>query len=98
MSAILWPRRCASRPFRRVIRWAAHDVRFHVSGVKHFHHPIVGEITLDYERLELAADSGLAIMTYTAEPGSKSRQSLRLLRSWAAASDQPDATPAADEP
>jgi transcriptional regulator with XRE-family HTH domain len=64
--------------------WAAHDVRFHVSGVKHFHHPVVGDITLNYERLELAADSGLAIMTYTAAPGSESEQALRLLGRWAA--------------
>jgi transcriptional regulator with XRE-family HTH domain len=77
--------------------WASHNVRFHVSGVKHFHHPVVGDITLNYERLELAADSGLAIMTYTAEPGSRSEEALRLLGSWAATPDQTDATPATDE-
>jgi len=54
--------------------WAMHNVRFHVTGVKDFRHPIVGEITLSYERMELSADSGLAIMTYTAEPGSKSER------------------------
>jgi hypothetical protein len=64
--------------------WAAHDVGFHISGVKHFHHPVVGDISLNYERLELAADSGLTIFTYTAEPGSASEQALRLLGSWAA--------------
>ena len=26
-------------------RWAAHDVRFHNAGVKHFHHPVVGELS-----------------------------------------------------
>ena len=67
--------------------WASHDVRFHHSGVKRFHHPIVGDITLNYERLELAADGGLAIMTYTADPGSDSEQGLRLLGSWAATAD-----------
>ena len=30
-------------------RWAAHNVRFHDSGVKRFHHPVVGELTLTYE-------------------------------------------------
>src|SRR4051812_35856932 len=64
--------------------WAAHDVRFHLSGIKRFHHPVVGDITLNYERLELAADTGLHMMVYTAEPGSESEQSLRLLGSWAA--------------
>ena len=73
--------------------WAAHDVRFHVSGVKDFHHPVVGDITLKYERLELAADSGLAIMTYTADPGSESEQALRLLGSWAATTAAENKTP-----
>jgi transcriptional regulator with XRE-family HTH domain len=76
--------------------WAAHDVRFHVSGVKQFHHPVVGDISLNYERLELAADSGLAIMTYTAEPGSQSEQALQFLGSWAATPDRTDAAPATD--
>jgi transcriptional regulator with XRE-family HTH domain len=74
--------------------WAAHDVRFHVSGVKQLHHPVVGDITLNYERLELAADSGLAIMTYTADPGSESEQALRLLGSWAATTAAENKTPA----
>jgi transcriptional regulator with XRE-family HTH domain len=63
--------------------WASHNVRFHVSGTKHFHHPVVGDISLNYERLELAADSGLAIVAYTAVD-STSLQALRLLGSWAA--------------
>ena len=76
--------------------WASHDVRFHLSGIKHFHHPIVGDITLNYERLELAADTGLHIMIYTADPGSSSEQSLRLLGSWAATAEHADARPASD--
>jgi hypothetical protein len=71
--------------------WAAHNVRFHLTGVKHFHHPVVGDISLNYERLELAADSGLTLYTYTADPGSKSEEALRLLGSWAATPDQTDA-------
>jgi transcriptional regulator with XRE-family HTH domain len=77
--------------------WAAHNVRFHLSGVKQFHHPVVGDITLNYERLELAADNGLTLYTYTADPGSKSEQALRLLGSWAATPDRPDAARAADQ-
>ena len=65
-------------------RWAAHDVRFHNTGVKHFHHPIVGELALSYNRLDLAADHGLTIFTYTAEPGSRSEDAFKLLGSWAA--------------
>jgi transcriptional regulator with XRE-family HTH domain len=73
--------------------WASHDVRFHVSGVKHFHHPVVGDISLNYERLELAADTGLHIMIYTADPGSESAQALRLLGSWAATAAAESETP-----
>jgi hypothetical protein len=76
--------------------WASHHVRFHVSGVKHFHHPVVGDITLNYERLELAADNGLAVMTYTAVPGSPSEQALRLLGSWGATAADNSVTTATD--
>lgn len=65
-------------------RWAAHNVRFHNTGTKDFHHPVVGDITLTYNRVELPADPGMMIMTYVAEPGSKSAEALSLLGSWAA--------------
>jgi len=71
-----------SEEFRQ--HWARHDVRFHISGVKHFHHPQVGELELHYERLEVVFDSGLTIFTYTAEPGTASAERLALLRSLAA--------------
>jgi len=69
------------------IRWAAHNVRQHIIGVKHFHHPAVGDLSLAYDRLELAADPGLTIFTYTAEPGSRDEEALKLLGSWAATLD-----------
>ncbi len=65
-------------------RWAAHDVRFHNTGVKQFHHPVVGELSLTYNRMDLPADHGLTIFTYAAEPGSRSEEALKLLGSWAA--------------
>jgi transcriptional regulator with XRE-family HTH domain len=68
-------------------RWAAHDVRFHNSGVKQFNHPVVGELSLSYNRMDLAADHGLTIFTYAAEPGSRSEGALNLLGSWAATVD-----------
>jgi transcriptional regulator with XRE-family HTH domain len=68
-------------------RWAAHNVRFHNTGVKHFNHPVVGELHLSYNRLDLAADPGLTIVAYTAEPGSRSEEALKLLGSWAATDD-----------
>ena len=65
-------------------RWAAHSVRLHTKGVKRFNHPIVGELELSYNRLEISADPGLIIVAYTAEPGSRSAESFALLASWAA--------------
>jgi hypothetical protein len=50
----------------------AHDVHFHNTGVKQFHHPVVGELSLSYNRLDLPGDHGLPIFTYAAEPGSRS--------------------------
>ncbi len=71
-----------SDDFRR--RWSAHNVRHHGAGSKTFHHPVVGEITLAYEGLEMAAEPGLTLTLYAAEPGSSSEQAMRLLASWAA--------------
>ena len=68
--------------------WAAHNVRFHRTGVKRFRHPAVGDFTLTYEALDLAADEGLRVSAYTAEPGSPSDDALKLLASWAATRDQ----------
>ena len=67
--------------------WAAHNVRFHATAVKHLHHPVVGELSLSFNRLDIAADHGLTIFTYAAEPGSRSEEALNLLGSWAATAD-----------
>jgi transcriptional regulator with XRE-family HTH domain len=65
-------------------RWGAHNVRHHGTGTKHFHHQVVGDLTLAFEGLEMAAEPGLTLTIYTAEPGSPSEEGLRLLASWAA--------------
>jgi transcriptional regulator with XRE-family HTH domain len=76
--------------------WAAHNVRFHRTGTKRFHHPVVGDLILTYEALDLAADEGLRISAYSAEPGTPSDDALRLLATWAATPDRAAAAPAAD--
>jgi len=63
--------------------WAAHDVRQHRTGIKRFHHPLVGEMTLSYESMALTADPGLRLNSYVAEPASPSAQAFSLLASWA---------------
>jgi len=66
------------------VRWARHDVKFHRAGSKRFHHSVVGDLTLDYDSLDIPGDPGQKLVVYTAEPGSPSQQALDLLASWAA--------------
>ena len=42
-------------------RWVAHNVRIHQTGVERVQHPVVGDLSLTYEMMELAADTGLTI-------------------------------------
>jgi transcriptional regulator with XRE-family HTH domain len=70
-------------------RWARHDVRLHLTGTKRLRHPVVGDLDLRFETMELPADPGLALLLYTAEPGSETEQALTFLASWAAAQNQP---------
>ena len=79
------------------VRWADHNVRQHRSGVKHLHHPVVGDLSLDYESMELVADVGLVLNAYSAEPGTASKDALDLLASWAATADREERAHSADE-
>ncbi len=73
------------------VRWAAHDVRLHRTGIKSFHHPVVGDLHLSYEVMELPADPGLSLIAFSAEAGSPADDSLGFLASWAATHDPADA-------
>lgn len=73
------------------IRWAAHDVRFHNTGTKVFHHPVVGELRLAYESLQLTDGTGLVMSVYSPEPGTPSQDAMTLLASWAATVEQEQA-------
>jgi hypothetical protein len=55
-----------SEPFRTL--WAAYDVRTRRTGVKRFHHPLVGPITVEFESLTLPAHPGLRIAAAIAAP------------------------------
>ncbi|MDM4763682.1 helix-turn-helix transcriptional regulator [Galbitalea sp. SE-J8] len=66
-------------------RWAAHDVQFHRHGLKRFHHPVVGDLDLDYESMELPSEPGLVLNVYTAAAGTPTADALAVLASWAAA-------------
>jgi transcriptional regulator with XRE-family HTH domain len=75
-------------------RWAAHNVRFHRTGRKSLRHPVVGDLDLSFEAMELPGED-LTVLVYTAEPASASHDALNLLASWVATLDREDATEAA---
>ena len=63
-------------------RWARHEVRRHRAGAKRLNHPLVGELTINYETMELAADDGLSLIVCGVAPGSRDADVLNLLASW----------------
>jgi transcriptional regulator with XRE-family HTH domain len=65
-------------------RWAAHDVRYHRTGSKRLHHPLVGELALDFEAFDLPGDEGQRLNVYTAPPDTAAANALDLLASWTA--------------
>jgi hypothetical protein len=71
-----------SEDFRR--RWSSHEVRLHGAGSKHVWHPVVGELDLAYESVDMISEPGLTLTIYAAEPDSRTADALRLLASWAA--------------
>lgn len=69
-------------------RWASHDVRLQRSGRKRLRHPIVGQLDLDVESMELSADPGLHLIIYTAPAATPTADGLALLASWAATQER----------
>ncbi|MFJ9765656.1 helix-turn-helix domain-containing protein [Streptomyces erythrochromogenes] len=62
--------------------WAAHNVAAQTTGVKTLRHPLVGELTLDWETLAVAADPDQQLVVWTAAPGTPSHEGLAFLASW----------------
>jgi hypothetical protein len=67
------------------------------TGLKALPPPVVGELTLTFETMELASDAGLMLFGYIAEPGSKSEEALNLLASWAASAEPAEPASATGE-
>src|SRR3954464_14790282 len=74
-----------SELFRR--RWASQDVQFHRSAQKRLRHPVVGQLDLDFESMELPSAPGLTMNVYTAAAGTPTADGLKLLASWAASQE-----------
>lgn len=69
-----------SSQFREL--WASHDVLKYREGLKHYHHPFVGDIQFIAESFDLSKDEDLALLTYTYETNSPTAQAMTLLASW----------------
>ncbi|UVJ38118.1 hypothetical protein [Arthrobacter sp. CJ23] len=70
------------------LRWAAHDVRHHRTGIKRVYHPEVGDLELVYEAMDSPANPVWFMSGYTAKPGTRSEERLKLLGSLAAGTSQ----------
>jgi transcriptional regulator with XRE-family HTH domain len=67
--------------FRRL--WGAHDVRDHLTGIKSIHHPVVGDLELTFQSMDLTSDHGLQMLVFSAAPGTPAHDGLQLLANWA---------------
>ncbi|MFI9807866.1 helix-turn-helix domain-containing protein [Streptomyces sp. NPDC052301] len=93
LSALVGELSVKSEEFRRL--WATHDVKEKSHGLKRLHHPLVGDLSLNFESFRLTDGTDQSLVTYHAEPGSPSAESLRLLASWGA--DATHAVPSAQQ-
>ena len=69
--------------------WAARHVARQGVGTKTLHHPVVGDLRLDWDTLTCAADPDQQLITWTAEAGTATHDRLRILASWTADHNQP---------
>ncbi|WP_045297237.1 MULTISPECIES: helix-turn-helix domain-containing protein [Streptomyces] len=70
-----------SEEFRRL--WARHEVSCGTVGESvRLRHPLVGEFDLVHEPMALPGGAPMRLVTYHAEPGSRSEEALRMLASW----------------
>ncbi|CAL9672762.1 hypothetical protein SUDANB105_07635 [Streptomyces sp. enrichment culture] len=67
--------------------WGSHDVHVFREGTKRLRHPVVGDLELDHESMQLD-DNGLSVVVYGAPANSASEDALELLASWSATAGQ----------
>ncbi|MGJ7907356.1 helix-turn-helix transcriptional regulator [Actinopolyspora sp. H202] len=84
-----------SEVFRQ--RWASHDVLFHRSGQKRLNHPVIGQLDLNYESMQLPSEPELTLNVYTAATGSPTADGLKMLASWAATQETDETHQPVDE-
>ena len=59
--------------------WARHDVEATSTGVNHLDHPVMGRVSLQFERLCVAGTDHPVVVIYHAEPGSEDARRLEAL-------------------
>ena len=64
--------------------WEQHRVHQRTHGSKRLRHPLVGDLTVEYETLTLPGDPDTTLFVYTTREGSSSRRAMNLLASWTA--------------
>ncbi|WNV85676.1 helix-turn-helix transcriptional regulator [Umezawaea sp. Da 62-37] len=62
--------------------WEQHRVHQRTHGAKRLRHPLVGDLTVEYESLTPPGDPDTTLFVYTTEAGSPSRRAMDLLASW----------------
>jgi transcriptional regulator with XRE-family HTH domain len=62
-------------------RWGKHDVRLHRTATKRLHNPVVGDLELTGDALELPGED-LTLIVYTAPAGSPAQEQLDFLARW----------------
>ncbi|MGW1781805.1 helix-turn-helix transcriptional regulator [Streptomyces sp. NPDC002143] len=72
------------------VLWGARDVHVFHDGTKRLRHPVIGELELNFESMNLPDGSGLVVALYNAAPGTAAEDALKLLASWSATAEAAD--------
>ncbi|MEU6457379.1 helix-turn-helix transcriptional regulator [Streptomyces sp. NPDC047065] len=80
-----------SEHFRRW--WDDHRVLTRTHGQKRFHHPLVGELTIDYQALAPPGEDDQTLFLYMPADDRSSQEAWRLLADWNAPDPAPDRGP-----
>lgn len=72
--------------------WSEHRVAARTVGAKTLHHPVVGELVLDWDTLTANTDPDQHLTVWTAAPGSPTHDRLRIPASRAADENLPSSS------
>lgn len=71
----------ATRSDAFTTRWGRHNVRLHRTATKRLHNPVVGDLEVTGDALELPGED-LTMIVYTAPPGTAAQDKLDFLARW----------------